>query len=111
MSFITLFGVKLIASLLVFIIGKKIVQMLTTLVVKGMQKSKIDEPITHFFHTIIYGGLLVIIVLAALSNLGINTTSFIAVLGAAGLAIGLALQGILSKVGAGILLIFFVPFV
>ncbi len=110
MNFITLYGVKFIASLLIFIIGKKVAHILTTLVVRGMQKSNIDETITRFFHTIIYGGLLVVIVLAALSNLGINTTSFIAVLGAAGLAIGLALQGTLSNVGAGILLIFFRPF-
>jgi len=110
MNFITLYGVKLIASLLIFIIGKKIAQVLTALVVRGMQKSKIDETITRFFHTIIYGGSLIVIVLAALSNLGINTTSFIAVLGAAGLAVGLALQGTLSNVGAGILLIFFRPF-
>lgn len=109
-NFITLYGVKLIASLLIFIVGKKAAKILTMLVVKGMQKSKIDETITRFSYNVIYGGLLVIIVLAALSNLGINTASFIAVLGAAGLAVGLALQGTLSNVGAGILLVFFRPF-
>lgn len=75
-----------------------------------MRKSKIDETITSFFSNVIYFGLLVVIILAALSNLGINTTSFLAVLGTAGLAIGLALQGTLSNVGAGILLVFFRPF-
>jgi small conductance mechanosensitive channel len=110
MDFITLYGVKLIASLLIFFVGKKVAHILTTLVVKGMRKSNIDETITRFSYNVIYGGLLVIIVLAALSNLGINTASFIAVLGAAGLAVGLALQGTLSNVGAGILLVLFRPF-
>ena len=54
--------------------------------------------------------MLLFVILAALSNLGVNTTSFIAVLGAAGLAVGLAFQGTLSNIGAGVLLIFFRPF-
>lgn len=108
--FITLYGVKVLASLLIFFVGKKIASLFTMVVVKGMRKSKIDETITSFFSNVIYFGLLVVIILAALSNLGINTTSFLAVLGTAGLAIGLALQGTLSNVGAGILLVFFRPF-
>lgn len=109
-NFVTLYGVKVLASLLIFFVGKKIAALLTTIVVKGMRKSKIDETITSFFSNVVYFGLLVVIILAALSNLGINTTSFLAVLGTAGLAIGLALQGTLSNVGAGILLVFFRPF-
>ena len=109
-DFVTLYGVKVLASLLIFFIGKKIASLLTAVVVKGMRKSKIDETVTSFFSNVIYFGLLVVIILAALSNLGINTTSFLAVLGTAGLAIGLALQGTLSNVGAGILLVFFRPF-
>ncbi|WP_052433598.1 mechanosensitive ion channel family protein [Sulfurospirillum arsenophilum] len=109
-NFVTLYGMKVLASLLIFFIGKKIAALLTAIVVKGMRKSKIDETITSFFSNVIYFGLLVVIILAALSNLGINTTSFLAVLGTAGLAIGLALQGTLSNVGAGILLVFFRPF-
>ena len=108
--FITLYGFKVLASLLIFFIGKKIASLLTTIVVKGMRKSKIDATITGFFSNVIYFGLMVVIILAALSNLGINTTSFLAVLGTAGLAIGLALKGTLSNVGAGILLVFFRPF-
>lgn len=109
-NFVTLYGMKVLASFLIFFIGKKIAALLTAIVVKGMRKSKIDETITSFFSNVIYFGLLVVIILAALSNLGINTTSFLAVLGTAGLAIGLALQGTLSNVGAGILLVFFRPF-
>jgi len=109
-NFMTLYGVKVLASLLIFFVGKKIASLLTAIVVKGMRKSKIDETVTSFFSNVVYFGLLVVIILAALSNLGINTTSFLAVLGTAGLAIGLALQGTLSNVGAGILLVFFRPF-
>ena len=109
-NFVTLYGVKVLASLLIFFIGKKIASLITTVVVKGMRTSKIDETVTSFFSNVIYFGLLVVIILAALSNLGINTTSFLAVLGTAGLAIGLALQGTLSNVGAGIMLVFFRPF-
>lgn len=109
-NFVTLYGVKVLASLLIFWVGKKIASLLTAIVVKGMRKSKIDETVTSFFSNVVYFGLLVVIILAALSNLGINTTSFLAVLGTAGLAIGLALQGTLSNVGAGILLVFFRPF-
>ncbi|KFL33605.1 mechanosensitive ion channel protein MscS [Sulfurospirillum sp. SCADC] len=109
-NFITLYGMKVLASLLIFFIGKRVAALLTAIVVKGMRTSKVDETITSFFSNVIYFGLLVVIILAALSNLGINTTSFLAVLGTAGLAIGLALQGTLSNVGAGILLVFFRPF-
>lgn len=104
------YGMKIITSLLILVIGKKIAQILTHLVTKGLRKTHVDETIVRFFYNAMYGGLLIVIILAALSNLGINTTSFLTVLGAAGLAIGLALQGTLSNVGAGILLVFFRPF-
>lgn len=110
LKFLALHGMNALVALLIFFVGKKIAAILTALVAKGMRKSKIDETITGFFSNVIYGALLVVIILAALSHLGINTTSFIAVLGTAGLAIGLALQGTLSNVGAGVLLVFFRPF-
>ena len=110
MGYISFYGLKVIGSILIFYIGKKIAKWLTDITKKIMQKSKIDETIVKFLGNIVYGGLLLFIILAALSNLGVNTTSFIAVLGAAGLAVGLAFQGTLSNVGAGVLLIFFRPF-
>jgi len=110
MSFVTLYGLKLIGSILIFYIGKKVAIFLTKFSKNLMDKSNIDETVSKFLSNVIYGGLLVFIILAALSNLGVNTTSFIAVLGAAGLAVGLAFQGTLSNIGAGVLLIFFKPF-
>ena len=109
-GYISVYGLKVIGSILIFYIGKKVASWLTNIAKKAMQKANLDETIVKFLGNIIYGGLLLFIILAALSNLGVNTTSFIAVLGAAGLAVGLAFQGTLSNIGAGVLLIFFRPF-
>ncbi len=109
-GFISIYGVKLIGAVLIFYIGKIVAKFLKNFSKKAMQKAKLDETITKFGGNVIYGGLMLFIILAALSTLGINTNSFIAVLGAAGLAVGLAFQGTLSNLGAGVLLIFFRPF-
>ena len=109
-AFISLYGFRLIGAILIFYIGKIIARFLTNLIKKAMRKANLDETIIKFGGNVIYGGLMLFIILAALSKLGINTNSFIAVLGAAGLAVGLAFQGTLSNVGAGVLLVFFRPF-
>ena len=109
-SYISAYGLKIIGSILIFYIGKKVAKWLTGITKTAMQKAKLDETIVKFLNNVVYGGLLLFVILAALSNLGVNTTSFIAVLGAAGLAVGLAFQGTLSNIGAGVLLIFFRPF-
>jgi len=109
-GFLSAYGVKLIGAILIFYIGKIVAKFLKNFSEKAMQKAKLDETITKFGTNVIYGGLMLFIILAALSTLGINTNSFIAVLGAAGLAVGLAFQGTLSNVGAGVLLVFFRPF-
>ena len=109
-AFISLYGFRLVGAILIFYIGKIIARFLTNLIKKAMRKANLDETITKFGGNVIYGGLMLFIILAALSKLGINTNSFIAVLGAAGLAVGLAFQGTLSNVGAGVLLVFFRPF-
>jgi small conductance mechanosensitive channel len=80
------------------------------LVERVMTKSKVDSTLISFTANLAYIALLAFIVVAALGQLGIQTTSFIAILGAAGLAVGLALQGSLSNFAAGFLLIIFRPF-
>ena len=77
---------------------------------KVMEKRNVDPTLTRFVASLSYIALLTFVILAALGMLGIQTTSFIAVLGAAGLAIGLALQGSLSNFAAGVLMIIFRPF-
>jgi small conductance mechanosensitive channel len=107
---LTVFGVKILAALAVFIIGRWIVKYLGNLTRRIMQKRNVDPTLTKFVANMTYVALLTFVILAALGMLGIQTTSFIAVLGAAGLAVGLALQGSLSNFAAGVLMMIFRPF-
>ena len=107
---VALYGLKLIAALAIFVIGKWIAKALKSVVIKMMRKGKTDPTVVGFVANIAYVAMMAFVVLAALGQLGIETTSFIAVLGAAGLAIGLALQGSLSNFAAGFLMIIFRPF-
>ena len=107
---VTVFGVKILAALAVFIIGRWVVKYLGNLVQRVMENRHVDPTLTKFVASLTYIALLTFVILAALGMLGIQTTSFIAVLGAAGLAIGLALQGSLSNFAAGVLMIIFRPF-
>ena len=107
---ISLYGVKLLIALIVFLIGKRIARMLTNIAVKAMNKASVDKELTGFLESLIYWGLFAIVVIAALGQLGIQTASFIAILGAAGLAVGLALQGSLSNFAAGVLILILRPF-
>ena len=104
------YGLKIIAAILIFLIGKWAVKKITALIKKLMEKADIDKTLVEFSESLIYFALLLMVVLASLNALGINTTSFIAVLGAASLAVGLALQGSLSNIGAAVLIIIFRPF-
>ena len=104
------FGLKLVTALVIFIIGRWVARRLAGLVEKGMTKAGTDSTLTGFFRNIIYIGLLTFVILAAIAQLGVQTTSFIAVLGAAGFAVGLALQGSLANFAAGVLIIIFRPF-
>lgn len=104
------YGIKLIAAIAIFIIGKMVANWLKKLITRVMTKAEIDQIIIGFTSSIAYIAMLAFVVVAALGQLGIQTTSFIAILGAAGLAIGLALQGSLSNFAAGFLMIIFRPF-
>ena len=109
-SLLTEFGLKIIAAILIFVIGRWVAKLLQTILEKTLQRAKVDPVLVTFLTNLAYAGLLVFVVLAALGQLGVQTTSFIAVLGAAGLAVGLALQGSLSNFAAGVLMIIFRPF-
>ncbi|MBN2398475.1 MAG: mechanosensitive ion channel [Deltaproteobacteria bacterium] len=107
---ISLYGLKIIAALLIFIVGRWIAGIIQRITGKILTKRSVDPIITSFVENLVYVVLLVFVVLAALAQLGIQTTSFIAVIGAAGLAVGLALQGSLSNFAAGFLILIFRPF-
>ena len=105
------YAFSLVMALLVFIIGKwavnKIVDILGTVLrkVKGM-----DETLIRFLENIVYYALMIVVLLTALGKLGVETTSFLAILGAAGLAIGLALKDSLGNFASGVMIILFKPF-
>jgi small conductance mechanosensitive channel len=107
---LTVYGLKVLAAIAIFIIGRWVAKGVRKLVERMMTKGKVDPTLISFTSNMAYIGLLAFIVIAALGQLGIQTTSFIAILGAAGLAVGLALQGSLSNFAAGFLLIIFRPF-
>ncbi len=109
-SYIIPWGTKIILALLVFIIGRMIAKLLTAAMEKVMVKGKVDEMLVSFLSNIAYTALLAVVVLAALEQLGVNTTSALAILGAAGLAVGLALKDSLASFAAGVMLIIFRPF-
>ncbi|MFA5233487.1 MAG: mechanosensitive ion channel domain-containing protein [Sulfurimonas sp.] len=104
------YGLKIIAALVIFFIGKWGVKKITALIKKIMLKAQVDLTLVEFLENVIYFALLIVIILASLNALGINTTSFLAVFGAASLAIGLALKDSLSNIGAAVLIIVFRPF-
>ncbi len=104
------YGVRILTALVILIIGRWIARFFGRLVQRLMEKRDVDPTLTGFVGSLTYYMLFTFVVLAALSQLGIQTTSFIAVIGAAGLAVGLALQGSLANFAAGFMLIFFRPF-
>ncbi|MFA5059181.1 MAG: mechanosensitive ion channel domain-containing protein [Candidatus Omnitrophota bacterium] len=104
------YGINLLAAVVIFILGKWAAQIVSKIVDKSMTRSKINRTLVTFAKDMVYFIILAFAVIAALNKLGVETTSFIAVLGAAGLAVGLALQGSLSNFAAGVMLIIFQPF-
>lgn len=104
------YGTQIVLTLLVFFIGKWLAGTITRLLEKGLNTRGVDPTVSRFTKNILYYLLLVVVLIAALGQLGVQTASFVAVVGAAGLAIGLALQGSLSNFAAGVLLILFRPF-
>jgi len=107
---VAVYGLNVIAALAILFFGRIAAGWGRRLLEKVLIRGGTDKMIVGFAGSILYIGLMVFVVLAALGKLGIQTTSFIAIIGAAGLAIGLALQGSLANFAAGFLLIIFRPF-
>ncbi|MEX2478969.1 MAG: mechanosensitive ion channel domain-containing protein [Gracilimonas sp.] len=110
MNFVTTFGPKLLAAIATLVIGLWIVKFVVKGVTKALNRSSVDDALVAFLKSLVSILLKVMVYITALSMLGIQMTSFIAVLGAAGLAVGLALQGSLSNFAGGVLILFFKPF-
>lgn len=103
--------IKVAIALLIFFIGKWLAKKLVKLSLKLMHRSRIDDTIALFLSNLLYGILLVIVSLAALNKVGIHTTSVVAILGGAAVAVGLSLKDQLSNFAAGVLIVIFRPFV
>ncbi|MFC1704094.1 mechanosensitive ion channel family protein [Candidatus Omnitrophota bacterium] len=109
-GYVAEYGLSLIAAILIFVIGKWLAGVISRFMEKLLLRTKVEATLALFVRNITYVGIFVFVIIAALGKLGVETTSFIAVLGAAGLAVGLALQGSLANFAAGVILIVFKPF-
>ena len=109
-DYLSIYGLQIIGAIAIFIIGRFIAGMIRKLVQKVMAKSHVDLTLIAFISNVVYVILLILITISAISNIGVNTNSLAAMIGAAGLAIGLAFQNSLSNVAAGIILILIRPF-
>jgi small conductance mechanosensitive channel len=109
-GWIAVFGLKILTAILIVVVGRWVARFIRDTSEKMMVRSKVDATLVSFVGNLIYISLLTFVILAALAQMGIQTTSFIAVIGAAGLAVGLALQGSLANFAAGVLMLIFRPF-
>ncbi|WP_075185186.1 mechanosensitive ion channel family protein [Teredinibacter haidensis] len=103
------YGVKIVMAIVIYIIGKWIAGVVARLLERLMNARSVDPTISSFARNIVYYILLAMVFISALGQLGVQTASFVAIVGAAGLAVGLALQGSLANFAAGVLIILFRP--
>jgi small conductance mechanosensitive channel len=101
---------KLVFAILIFWIGKKIAKVIANLFAKALKKSDSDPILVNFVKNLVYFFLLVIVILTALSQLGVNASSLLGMMAAAGLAVGLALKDSLSNFASGVMIVIFKPF-
>lgn len=104
------YGLKVIGAILILLIGRYAAKLASKLLMRVLTKAKVDATLVPFIDNLAYTAMLVFVAVAALDQVGVQTASFIAVLGAAGLAVGLALQGSLANFASGVLLLIFKPF-
>ena len=109
-DYILIYGVNFVKAVAIFIIGRFIVNLVAKGIGKGMERSGTDPMLAKFITNIAYALMLTFVVIASISQLGVQTASLVAILGAAGLAVGLALQGSLANFAAGVMTIIFRPY-
>jgi len=104
------FGGKVLVALIIFIVGKWVARMISDVIKRILTKGKMDSTVAQFLGNLIYGVILAFVVIAAIGKLGVQTTSLVAIFGAATLAVGMALQGTLGNFSSGVMLLIFRPF-
>lgn len=109
-EYVIKYGLNILAAVFIFIVGRWGARILSKFVESLFHRSKLDATLASFVKDIAYFGMMVFVVIAAVNKLGVETTSIVAVVGAAGLAVGLALQGSLANFAAGVVLIILKPF-
>jgi small conductance mechanosensitive channel len=109
-GFVIPFAINLSVAVVIFLVGKWLAHIVSRLFEGTMQRAKVNKTLSSFTKNLIYYGILVFVAIASLNKLGIETSSFVAIIGAAGLAVGLALQGTLANFAAGVMIILFQPF-
>jgi len=110
MAIVSTWGLRVLGALVLLVVGTMVCKTVRRSIRKALERSNLDRTLVPFISSLTYYLLLTFLILAVLSLFGIQTTSFIAVLGAAGLAVGLALQGTLGNFAAGVMLLIFRPF-
>jgi small conductance mechanosensitive channel len=105
-----LYGAQVLAAIFIFVVGYLMAKLLRVILRRGLKTRNVDPTIVVFLSNLAFAAMLVFVVVASLAKLGVETTSIIAVIGAAGLAVGFALQGSLSNFASGLLIIMFRPF-
>ena len=109
-DFITEYGPKVLGAIDIYIIGSWVVKKIVNALRKVMAKSKYDESLQRFLMNLVSWALRILLILVVIGKLGVETTSFAAIIAAAGLAVGLALQGSLSNFAGGVLIMIFKPY-
>ncbi|MCH8302110.1 MAG: mechanosensitive ion channel [Proteobacteria bacterium] len=104
------FGMKVLMALVIFFVGRMIARIATKGLRKAIQSREVDKILESFACNLVYWVLMIFVIIAAINQIGVQTTSLIAIMGAAGLAIGLALQGSLANFAAGVLIVMFRPY-
>jgi len=103
-------GIKIAMAIVIFVVGKWVVKVVVKLVKKLLTRSKMDDMLINFVGSIVNAILLLFVIIASLDQLGVDTSSLVALIAAAGLAIGLALQGSMQNFAAGVMILIFKPF-
>ncbi len=104
------FGMKALIALVIFFVGRMIARLITKGLHNVMQSQEVDKILETFVCNLAYWALMIFVIIAAINQIGVQTTSLIAVMGAAGLAVGLALQGSLANFASGVLIVMFRPY-
>ncbi len=106
----TLYGLQVVGALVILIVGWLAAKVLRSVVRRVMERAKLDSMLVSFMGHLTYIAVMTFVIIAVINRLGVQTASMIAVLGAAGLAVGFALQGSLANLAAGVMLLIFRPF-